>query len=222
MGVERRERNGKVVYLARPHVNGRRLRSRAFDRERDAKRYVRDQESRRHRHATDVRVADYVTAFLEDHAVATRGPTRGQRKSQRTISTYRYALKRFAGEYGNRRLDDFDRPLARKVAVNYPPSNMVVIRNMFGTAHDDGLVDTNPFADLQLAHSDGRATNAVMSEDGLHRLADSAFVALGPELVRCGAPRSCSPPMLDHGWSRSAHSSGATSTSTTARRHSGW
>jgi hypothetical protein len=111
MGVERRERNGKVVYLARPHINGRRLRSRAFDRERDAKRYVRDQESRRHRHATDVRVADYVAAFLEDHAVATRGPTRGRRKSPRTIGTYRYALKRFLGEYGNRRLDDFDRPL---------------------------------------------------------------------------------------------------------------
>ena len=182
MGVERRERNGKVRYLARPHVNGRRLRSREFDRERDAKTYVRDQESRRHRHATDMRVADFAKTFLEDHAVAARGPTRGQRKSERTISTYRYALKRFAGEHGNSRLDDFDRPLARKIAAAYPVSNMVVIRNMFGAAHDDGLVDTNPFADLQLAHSDGRAANDVMSEDQLHRLADSAFAALGPEL----------------------------------------
>jgi hypothetical protein len=92
-----------------------------FDRERDAKRYVSKQQSRRHRDTSDIRVADYVTSFLKDHAVATRGPTRGQRKSQRTITTYRYALKRFAGEYGSRRLDDFDRPLARRIASAYPP-----------------------------------------------------------------------------------------------------
>ena len=212
MGVERRERNGKVVYLARPHINGRRLRSRAFDRERDAKRYVRDQESRRHRHATDVRVADYVAAFLEDHAVATRGPTRGRRKSPRTIGTYRYALKRFLGEYGNRRLDDFDRPLARKVAASYPVSNMVVVRNMFGAAHDDGLVDTNPFTDLQLAHSDGRAANRVMSEQDLHRLADSATGALGPELGAIWRTAACSPPMSAQGWSRFVRLGGVTLT----------
>ena len=59
---------------------------------------------------------------------------------------------------------------------------MVVIRNMFARAHDDGLIDTNPFANLQLEHSDGRAANEVMSEDDLHRLADGAIGALGPEL----------------------------------------
>jgi integrase len=127
-------------------------------------------------------VTNYVAAFLEDHVVATGGPTRGRRKSASTIKTYRGALKRFSDEHGGRRLDDLDRPLARRIAAAYPVSNMVVIRNMFARAHDDGLIDTNPFADLQLEHSDGRAANEVMSDDDLHRLADGAIGALGPEL----------------------------------------
>jgi integrase len=45
----------------------------------------------------------------------------------------------------------------------------------------DGLIDHNPFSDLQLVHSDGRADDQVMPEAALHRLADAAIGALGPE-----------------------------------------
>jgi integrase len=182
VSIERREHeDGTVVYLARPHVDGRRLRARTFEREREAKAYLRTMESRRRRASSQLRVREFVPRWLDDYAVAKRGPTRGQRKSERTIRTYRYALAAFLEEYGQLRLDDFDRPLARKIAATYPPSRVIVIRNLFGDAHDDGLVDQNPFADLQLAHSEGRAGREVMPERELHRLADSALPALGPE-----------------------------------------
>ena len=182
MSIIRRTRNdGTTVYLARPHVDGRRLRARTFERERDAKAYVRKMESRRRRVSTDIRVREFVPRWLEDYTVAKRGPTRGKRKSEKTISTYRYALTRLVADYGGLRLDDFDRPLARKVGATFPPSRVIVIRNMFRDAHDDGLIDSNPFADLQLEHSDGRAGNEVMSEKRLEELADAALGALGPE-----------------------------------------
>jgi integrase len=108
-------------------------------------------------------------------------PPRGRPKDEKTIRTYRYALGSLAEHYGDLRLDEFDRPLARRIAAEYPPSRLVVIRNLFADAYDDGLIDHNPFSDLQLVHSDGRADDQVMPEAALHRLADAAIGALGPE-----------------------------------------
>lgn len=182
MSVERRERDdGSVVYVARPYVRGRRLRSRTFELKRDADDYVRKQESRRATASADHKASEFVELWLRDYGVAKRGPTRGRRKSAKTIRTYRYALGSFIDKYGKLRLDEFDRPLARRIAAALPVSNLVVIRNVFADAHDDGLIGANPFADLQLQHSDGRAANEVMSENRLHQLADAALDALGPE-----------------------------------------
>jgi integrase len=138
-------------------------------------------ESRRRRATSDVRVREFAPRWLDEYTVAKRGPTRGKRKSPKTIRTYRYPLRALVADHGDRRLDDFDRPLARQIAADYPVGRLVVIRNLFADAYDDGLIDINPFADLQLAHSDGRAGNDVMPETELHRLADAAVGALGPE-----------------------------------------
>lgn len=72
-------------------------------------------------------------------------------------------------------------PVEKWSTADYPVGQLVVIRNLFADAYDDGLIDHNPFSDLQLAHSDGRAGNDVMPETELHRLADAAVGALGPE-----------------------------------------
>jgi integrase len=179
--TKRPRKDGSIAYLARPHVDGRRLKAETFDREKDAKAYIRKMESRRRRPACDISVREFVPRWLDEYTVAKRGPTRGKRKSPKTIRNYRYSLGALVAGHGDRRLDDFDRPLARQIAADYPVGQLVVIRNLFADAYDDGLIDHNPFSDLQLAHSDGRAGNDVMPESDLHRLADAAVGALGPE-----------------------------------------
>jgi integrase len=180
--TKRLRKDGTIAYQARPEVDGRRLPAKTFDRERDAKDYLRRMERRRRRRTgVSPGVHEFVSHWLEAYTVAKRGPTRGRPKDEKTIRTYRYALGSLAEHYGDLRLDEFDRPLARRIAAEYPPSRLVVIRNLFADAYDDGLIDHNPFSDLQLVHSDGRADDQVMPEAALHRLADAALGALGPE-----------------------------------------
>ena len=75
------------------------------------------------------------------------------------------------------RLGDVDQPLVRKIAAVYPVSNMVVIRKMFVTGRDGGLVDRSPVVDLRLTGTDGWAVDDVMSVSDLSRLSDGAPVA---------------------------------------------
>ena len=183
MSITRRLRkDGTIAYQARPEVDGRRLPAKTFDRERDAKDYLRRMERRRRRRTgVSPGVHEFVSHWLEAYTLAKRGPTRGRPKDEKTIRTYRYALGSLVEHYGDLRLDEFDRPLARRIAAEYPPSRLVVIRNLFADAYDDGLIDHNPFSELQLVHSDGRTDDQVMPEAALHRLADAAIGALGPE-----------------------------------------
>jgi hypothetical protein len=194
MSITKRVRNdGTIAYQARPEVDGQRLPAKTFDRERDAKDYLRRMERRRRRRisASPV-IREFMPHWLEAYTVAKRGPTRGRPKDQKTIRTYRYALGSLVDDYGDLRLDEFDRPLARRIAADYPPGRLVVIRNLFADAYDDGLIDHNPFSDLQLVHSDGRADNQVMPETELHRLADAAIERSARSTDRCGGLASCS------------------------------
>ena len=59
-------------------------------------------------------------------------------------------------------LADVDRPMARKFA-NARPRSAVVVRNMFSDAVDDGLIDANPFANLQLEQARGRSQHPTIT-----------------------------------------------------------
>jgi integrase len=73
-----------------------------------------------------------------------------------TARTYRYALQPFAREFKGVKLADVDRPEARRWANAQPKGNVAVVRSMFFDALRDGLVTTNPFANLRLEGSRGR------------------------------------------------------------------
>ena len=81
-------------------------------------------------------------------------------------------------EFCGIKLADVDRPMARKFA-NTRPRSAVVVRNMFSDAVDDGLIDANPFANLQLEQARGRSQHPAITEEELHDLGDAAVLLLG-------------------------------------------
>jgi integrase len=73
-----------------------------------------------------------------------------------TVRTYRYALQQFKRDFKGVKLANVDRPDARRWANAQPKGNVAVVRSMFFDALRDGLVTTNPFANLRLEGSRGR------------------------------------------------------------------
>jgi integrase len=133
----------------------------------------------RRRGQTSTETCDaFAARWPVDYPIVKHGPTRGQRKSDKTLRVYRDELKPFVREFAGVRLSDVDRRAARRYA-NERPRSAVVVRNMFSDALDDGLVDANPFANLQLEEARGRSEHPTISEDELHDLADCATIALG-------------------------------------------
>ena len=135
--------------------------------------------SERRRNRKSVETCDeFAERWPDDYPIVKHGPTRGQRKSDKTLRGYRDELKPFVREFRGVKLADVDRPMARKFA-NARPRSAVVVRNMFSDAVDDGLIDANPFANLQLEQARGRSQHPTITEEELHDLADAAVTVLG-------------------------------------------
>jgi integrase len=134
-------------------------------------------ERRKNRKSTET-CEEFAARWTDDYPIVKHGPTRGQRKSDKTLRAYRDELKPFVSEFRGARLADVDRPMARRYA-NAHPRSAVVVRNMFSDAVDDGLIDANPFANLQLEQARGRSQHPTITEEELHDLADCAVVVLG-------------------------------------------
>lgn len=79
-------------------------------------------------------------------------------------------VKAFGEDFRGVRLADVDKPTARKWAVSHR-GNVPAVRAMFGDAERDGLVPTNPFANLRLPGSKGRKNIVALTEAELIDLA---------------------------------------------------
>ncbi len=165
MSIERRGER----YLARVYVSGQR-RSKTFDAQRDAKRWIAQQTLERGTRTAET-CASFAERWPEDY---------GTRKRESTRSGYGFALRPFVREFDKRRLSDIDRVTARAFALKHRRAAMVA-RAMYTDALNDGLVSTNPFANLRLEQSRGRRDLEVISEEKLHELADAALNVHGPE-----------------------------------------
>jgi len=145
---------------------------------RAAERAEADAHERRRNRKSIETCDEFAERWPDDYPIVKHGPTRGQRKSEKTLRGYRDELKPFIRESRGIKLADVDRPMARKFA-NARPRSAVVVRNMFSDAVDDGLIDANPFANLQLEQARGRSQHPTITEEELHDLADAALVVLG-------------------------------------------
>lgn len=145
---------------------------------RAAERAEADARERRHGRQITETCDEFALRWPGDYPIVKHGPTRGQRKSDKTLRGYRDELKPFVREFEGVRLADVDRPMARRYA-NAHPRSAVVVRNMFSDAVDDGLVDGNPFANLQLEQPRGRSQHPTITEDELHDLGHCALVVHG-------------------------------------------
>lgn len=114
----------------------------------------------------------------DDYPIVKQGPTRGRRKSAKTLATYRNELQPFIERFKGTPLAALDRQDARRFALDHPRS-AVVVRGMLGDAVEDGLIQANPFADLRLEQSSGRAKYEPITQAELQLLADAARVEHG-------------------------------------------
>ena len=73
-------------------------------------------ERRRNRKSTETCEA-FAARWPDDYPIVKHGPTRGQRKSDKTLRGYRDELKPFVCEFKGIRLADVDRPMARRYAT---------------------------------------------------------------------------------------------------------
>ena len=168
MTIERRESKRGPRYLARLYINNMRV-ARTFGSHREAKRWLAQQQLDR-----GPRGAEKCGAFAECW------PDAYPRDRESTNIQNRYALRPFIAEFGNKRLAGVDRVTARAFALKHRKA-AVVARAMFNDAINDGLVSTNPFANLRMEQSRGRRDLEVISEEKLHELADAALHVHGPE-----------------------------------------
>lgn len=120
----------------------------------------------------------FARRWPEDYPIVKQGPTRGRRKSEKTLRTYREELKPFIAEFKGVPLTAIERQLARKFALDYPRS-AVVVRGMLADAVEDQLLQGNPFADLRMPQSPGRSKYEPITESELQLLANAALVEHG-------------------------------------------
>ena len=114
--------------------------------------------------------ASFAIRWVDDYA----------RPAAATVRTNRYAVKKFADDFGGTPLADMDRPTARAWAKRTPQSNVRVVRAMFTDAINDGLhPGPNPFANLRLEQPRGRKDLIALTEPALRDLADSALSVHG-------------------------------------------
>jgi integrase len=101
------------------------------------------------------------------------------RDAAATRQVYAQAVKSIASAIGRLRLDELDRPAARRLANTWPRNTSAVARTMWEDARRDGVCQENPWSNLRLRHSRGRKDIVALTESEVHELADVAEVAHG-------------------------------------------
>lgn len=111
-------------------------------------------------------VASFAKRWVDDYPRPRASSNRSNRER----------VKPLAAELGALRLSDVSRPAARAWALKHRWA-LPAARAMFADAMNDGLVDTNPFANLRLPGSEGRKRIVALTEPELHGIADQALKA---------------------------------------------
>lgn len=114
-------------------------------------------------------VAQWARIWLSDYA----------RAAPATRRTYRYATIQIVERLGSRRLDDLERPEARRLARSWPRGTTRVARTMWADAVRDGVCNLNPFTNLRLETPRGRRDLDALDEQEVRGLAGLALVAHG-------------------------------------------
>jgi integrase len=109
-------------------------------------------------------VAHWGRVWLTDYA----------RDAAATRRTYAYAVKQITDELRNLRLDQVDRPRARRLATSWPRGTSRIARTMWGDAVRDGLCDANPWSDLRLETPKGRKDIDALTESEIRNLSELA------------------------------------------------
>jgi integrase len=146
----------KMVYLG------------SFDTEVEAKR-AEARETLRPTRDRPVTVAEWAAMWLSDYA----------RDAAATRANYRYATNAITARMGSMQLADIDRPLARKLAAEWPVNTTRAARTMFGDAMRDGLIDFNPFSQLRLETPRGRKDIDALTPTQIVELSEIAEATYG-------------------------------------------
>jgi integrase len=101
------------------------------------------------------------------------------RDAPATRRTYRYSVKQIVAEFGTSRLDQIDRPTARRGAAQWPRQTSRVARTMWADAVRDGLTENNPWTNLRLETPRGRKDITALTETEIADLAATAEAAHG-------------------------------------------
>jgi integrase len=135
-------------------------------------------EARKTKRKTKETCDSFAKRWPDDYPIVKSGPTRGRMKSPKTIAIYRDELKVFIEQFKGIPLHEVDRSMARRFA-NAHPRSAHAVKAMFFDAHEDELVEPNPFAGLQMPASRGRSDYPAITEQELHDLADTALIEHG-------------------------------------------
>lgn len=140
-------------------------------------------------HDTEAQAHDAVKAAKARLIPATRARTVDEwadvwlrdyeRPAPSTQRTYRLGLKRVREDIGDLRINEIDRPTARRWAREWPNSTTRVARALFGDAFRDGLIVANPFEQQRLEQPRGRKDLDALTEPEIQELADASLSALG-------------------------------------------
>ena len=101
------------------------------------------------------------------------------REAPATRQVYAQAVKSIASAIGRVRLDELDRPSARRLANAWPRNTSAVARTMWEDARRDGVCQENPWSNLRLRQSRGRKDIIALAEGEVQELADVAEMAHG-------------------------------------------
>jgi integrase len=96
------------------------------------------------------------------------------RPAPATRLVYRQAVKVITEAVGEVRLDEVDRPAARRLANGWPRNTSAVARTMWEDAKRDGVCRENPWANLRLQQSRGRRDIVALTESDVIELANVA------------------------------------------------
>jgi integrase len=175
MTITRRVRkDGTETFLVRPHVDGRRLKAKTFTSEDMASDYENLMQAKGKRGVRSIETCDgYARRWLSDRQIVKSGPTRGQRKGQKTIATYRNDLRPFVEAFKGKLLDEVSAPEALRFGEQHPRA-AAVARNVFADAIQDQVAGFNPFSALRLPQSPGRKNHDPLRRDEIADLCDVA------------------------------------------------
>lgn len=120
------------------------------------------------RTSDDVTVAQFAADWLALHP----------RPKRSTEVHYEQAIRGFSTEFAKDRLRDLDRSRMRKWAIAHP-AQVGTARAFLGDAVRDGLLATNPLADMRLPGSRGRKDIQALSETDVQSLARAALAVHG-------------------------------------------